>query len=161
MRIYYTDEEIIKRLVFDIYSNPPKYGINDLNSLYIKAANEEIIIDNTINGIISPGTTEESFMATSYEFNDEEMKMLYAIVYAEASEHEDHIESDSMGVASVILNRIEDGKWGTEIHNVISAKGQFGGYKNYKYQQAMNNPDIVPEEMKEAVDLFFYSSPDK
>ena len=148
---YCTEAEVIKHLVLDISHYPDKYGINDISHLYVHKE-EEVEIDNSIDGKISPGTLDETFNAQAYDFTDEERKMLYAIVYAEASEHADYVESDSMGVASVILNRIEDEKYDNEIKKVIAAKGQFGGYKNKKYQMAMNDPSIIPDEMKEAVD---------
>lgn len=148
---YCGEVETIKHLILSIYQHPEQYGITDTKNLYIKKK-DDIEIDNTIDGEISPGTLEETFNAQAYDFTDEERLMLYAIVYAEASEHADYVASDSMGVASVILNRIEDEKYDNEIKKVITAKGQFGGYKNKKYQMAMNNPDIIPEEMKAAVD---------
>jgi len=54
------------------------------------------------------------------------------------------LESDgsyegSLAVASVIYNRLESGRWGNTIHDVISAKNQFSTYGSTKQRDLTDN----------------------
>lgn len=108
-----------------------------------------------IAGSLSPGTMENTYAAQPYNLSDDEYKELCATVYAEAVEGSPYTVSDTMGVTSAVLNRVESGNWGgNTVMDVISAKGQFSGYgyQNRKFAAAMNNPNIIPSEMREAID---------
>lgn len=110
---------------------------------------------NNIPGTLSPGTTESTFPAQAYNLSPEEYRILCATVYAEAAEGNSYTTSDTMGVTSVILNRVEAGNWGgSDVVSVVSAKGQFSGYgeQNQKFAAAMNNPNIISPEMRAAID---------
>ncbi len=108
-----------------------------------------------IGGSLSPGTTANTFPAQAYNLSEQEYREFCATIYAEAAEGNAYTVSDSMGVASAILNRLESGNWGgNTITDVISAPGQFSGYgnQNSKFAAAMNNPGVIPPEMRTAID---------
>ena len=111
---------------------------------------------NKIKGKISPGSLETTYAAKPYKIdkNSEEYKQLVATVYAEASELPDYIESDTMGVVSTILNRVDSDRYPDNILDVISAKGQFDGYNadNIKHKKAYDNINVVPQEMLNLID---------
>lgn len=109
----------------------------------------------SVAGTLSPGTTANTFQAKAYNLSPEEYKTLCATVYAEAAEGNSYTTSDTMGVTSTILNRVEAGNWGgTTVTDVVSAKGQFSGYgsQNAKFAAAMSNPDVISPEMRAAID---------
>lgn len=109
----------------------------------------------SVAGALSPGTTANTFQAKSYNLSPEEYKTLCATVYAEAAEGNSYTTSDTMGVTSTILNRVEAGNWGgNTATDVVSAKGQFSGYgsQNAKFAAAMSNPDVISPEMRAAID---------
>lgn len=109
----------------------------------------------SVSGTLSPGTTANTFQAKAYNLSPEEYKTLCATVYAEAAEGNSYTTSDTMGVTSTILNRVEAGNWGgTTVTDVVSAKGQFSGYgsQNAKFAAAMSNPDVISPEMRAAID---------
>ena len=105
-----------------------------------------------VNGKISPGTNDETFPGQKYVLDDETKKELIAAVYSEASES-DYLESDAMGVTSVILNRCEDksGIFENTVHNVIFQPTQFEGTTKTKYEEAMKDPSCVQPEMIDAI----------
>lgn len=116
---------------------------------------EESAPSGNIPGSISPGTTANTFPAQAYNLSPEEYNALCATIYAEAAEGNSYTVSDSMGVASAILNRLESGNWGgSTVTDIISAKGQFSGYgyQNQKFAAAMSNPSVIPPEMRAAID---------
>ncbi len=114
----------------------------------------------TVSGTLSPGTTATTFAAQPYQLSDDEYRSLCATVYAEAAEGNEYTVSDTMGVTSAILNRVEAGNYGgNSVIDVISAgyntkSQQFSGYgyNNQKFAAAMNNPGIIPPEMRAAID---------
>lgn len=60
-----------------------------------------------------------------------------------------------MGVTSAICNRADAGNWGgSTVIDVVSASGQFSGYgyQNEKFAAAMNDPSVIPAEMRAAID---------
>lgn len=108
-----------------------------------------------VQGTLSPGTMANTFQAQAYNLPPDEYKAYCATIYAEAAEGNSYMESDTMGVASAILNRVENGGWGgNTVTDVISASGQFSGYgfQNQKFAAAMNDPSIIPQEMRAAID---------
>lgn len=116
---------------------------------------EESAPSGNIPGSISPGTTANTFPAQAYNLSPEEYNALCATIYAEAAEGNSYTVSDSMGVASAILNRLESGNWGgSTVTDIISASGQFSGYgyQNQKFAAAMSDPSVIPPEMRAAID---------
>lgn len=110
---------------------------------------------SAVSGSLSPGTSATTFAAQPYNLSDEEYKVFCATVYAEAAEGNAYTTSDTMGVSSAILNRVESGRWGgNNVVDVVSAKGQFSGYgyQNRKFAAAMSNPDVISPEMRAAID---------
>ena len=111
---------------------------------------------NKVNGTLSPGTIDKTFAANSYSIdkNSEEYKQLVATVYAEASSRPEYTESDTMGVVSAILNRVESDKYPNNVYDVISQKNQFDGFKadNEKHKAAYNDMSVVPDEMITLID---------
>lgn len=121
------------------------------NEINEKTLNFEINNETgTVSGPLSPGTNKLTFSATSYNFNDFTLRELIAVVYAEAAENE-YLESDTMGVTSVILNRYESGKFGPTIHDIIFADRQFDGINHQKFERAMEDPSCVKPEMISAI----------
>lgn len=107
-----------------------------------------------IPGTHSPGTMERSYQAQAYNLSPEEYKVLCATVYAEAAEGNEYTYSDTMGVTSSILNRVEAGNWGgSSVTEVVSAPNQFEGYgyQNQKFSRAMNDPSCISPEMMQAI----------
>ena len=105
---------------------------------------------SAVGGALSPGTIGTTYGATPYSLDPAARQELIALVYSEASERPDYLTSDTMGVTSTILNRLENG-YGSTIHDVIS-RGAFSGYGNKKYRAAMANPGVVNPAMVAAVD---------
>lgn len=113
----------------------------------------------SVAGALSPGTTANTFQAKAYNLSPEEYKTLCATVYAEASERPERVVSDTMGVTSVILNRT-DSTGGSVVDTVSAGSGtksqQFSGYGvdngNAKFTAAMNDPNVIPVEMRAAID---------
>ena len=118
-------------------------------------ASQPTSLGGAISGTLSPGTTANTFQAQAYNLSPDEYKAYCATIYAEAAEGNSYTVSDTMGVASAILNRVENGGWGgNTVTDVISASGQFSGYgfQNQKFAAAMNDPSIIPPEMRAAID---------
>ena len=101
---------------------------------------------------VTAGGTGAVAGATVGSLSPQETQMLYALVYAEASENPAYVSGDSAGVASVVYNRLASGNYGNSISSVITAPGQFSGYNNSKYNAYMNNPNLMSPEMKAAID---------
>ena len=122
------------------------------SSAYTEANNVNIA-KGTITGLISPGTTEVPYSAKSYSLSDEEYRQLVACVYAEASEDDEYIVSDTMGVTSTILNRLESSQYPSDVIGVMSQKGQFDGYgqKNDKFKNAMAGTAKIKSEMIDTI----------
>ena len=111
-----------------------------------------------VNGSLSPGTTQTTFEGKSYTIdkNSEEYRQLVATVYAEASERPEYHESDTLGVMSAILNRVENDGYPNSIYGVISEGNgsQFNGFKadNEKHKAAYNDMSVVPQETIDLID---------
>ena len=56
--------------------------------------------------------------------------------------------SGMVAVANVILNRMEDGYWGTSLEEVLFAPGQFAGASDYLIKRAQNRG--IPEKCYKA-----------
>ncbi len=115
---------------------------------------EPMDAETVIPGTHSPGTLNYAYQAQAYELSPEEYKIFCATVYAEAAEGNEYTYSDTMGVASSILNRVEAGNYGgSTITEVVSAPGQFEGYgyENAKFSSAMADPNCIPPDMMQAI----------
>ena len=87
---------------------------------------------------------------TTYSLSDEEYRQLCATVFAEAAPNID----DALGVTSVILNRVDAGNFGgSTVQAVISASGQFSGYRNSNFWNAYYNgaPEYVTTAVNDAL----------
>ena len=113
-------------------------------------ANSSATYDSrAVTGELSPGTEAQTYDAPAYELSDEEFRQFAATVYAEASELPNHVDSDTLAVASTMLNRADN--WGQSVQQVISAPGQFVGYQNSKYYKAYNNLDVISPAQMDAI----------
>lgn len=109
---------------------------------------------SNIPGAHSPGTMERTYQAQAYNLSPEEYKILCATVYAEAAEGNEYTYSDTMGVTSSILNRVEAGNYGgSSVTAVVSAPNQFEGYgyENQKFARAMSDLNCIPPDMMQAI----------
>ena len=106
----------------------------------------------TVSGEISPGTKDTTFAGQRYQLDAQTMKELIATVYSEASESK-YLESDAMGVTSVILNRCEDGSgvFKNSVKGVLFQDNQFEGTTKTKFQEAMKDPSVVQPQMVDAI----------
>ena len=75
---------------------------------------------------------------------DAEMKLFATVIYNEAG---DQGYDGMLAVANVILNRMEDGYWGTSLEEVLFAPGQFAGAKKEYIERTQKRgiPDICYE----------------
>lgn len=99
----------------------------------------------------STGEFELSLDNKSYSetLTDEEKKLLKAVVAAEAIDDYD----DALAVASVIMNRCDEGNWGgNDPISVITAETQFSTYLNGNYQKYYNGSVEIPESIDTAVE---------
>lgn len=75
-------------------------------------------------------------------FSDEEVE---AIVRTLAGECYDDKVADKRKVAEVIVNRVSDGRFGENVIDVVTAKGQFAGY--WRQSRPVSESDIqIAEE---------------
>ena len=78
------------------------------------------------------------------EFTDEELYLMSVVIAMEALNES---YEGKVAVANVIINRILDGYWGTTLHEVIYAPGQFSGANSGRIEQFWNQAD---EECRKA-----------
>lgn len=81
---------------------------------------------------------------------DEELYLFATVIYTEAGNQE---YEGMLAVANVILNRMENGYWGTSLEEVLFAKGQFEGAKKAYIDRAQKRgiPDICYKAAREAL----------
>lgn len=99
----------------------------------------------------STGEFELSLDNKSYSdtLTNEEKKLLKSVIAAEAINDYD----DALAVASVIMNRCDEGNWGgSDPISVITAKGQFSSYFDGYYQKYYNGSVEIPESIDTAVE---------
>lgn len=89
--------------------------------------------------------------ANNYECSEDELNIINKVVFKEAggSSYED-LYIDSMGVMSVVLNRIEDERYaylGDTPLEQLSAQGQFTSYE----EALLVDESVVPDAVKDAV----------
>jgi len=78
------------------------------------------------------------------EFTDEELYLMSVVIAMEALSES---YEGKVAVANVIINRILDGYWGTTLHEVIYAPGQFSGANSGRVEQFWN---LADEECRQA-----------
>lgn len=100
-------------------------------------------------------------------FSDEEVE---AIVRTLAGECYDDKVADKRKVVEVIVNRVSDGRFGENVIDVVTAKGQFAGYWRQSRPVSESDIQIAEETLTDwyANDckalseyLFFYSGPNR
>ena len=123
-------KHIIKLLVLFVF-------IQTLWITYL-LANPKVEIKTEIKEVIVEIEKEPTYV---YNVTSEEREMLARIVYLESN-----IESIECqkAVASVIINRWQDGYWGDTLYDVIYAKSQFApAHKIYKTTPTETNYEAV------------------
>lgn len=86
----------------------------------------------------------ESFR-TPVSMTEEELYLFATVIYTEAGNQK---YEGQLAVANVILNRMEDGYWGTSLEEVLFAKGQFEGAKKEYIDRAQRKG--IPESCYDA-----------
>lgn len=138
--------------------------LNEINGINFQSntTNIQVSVTNLGNANLDysstpvSGFTESSGLSfevttgnQTYTLNDEDKRLLYAVVASEAA----HNKDDALGVTSVILNRCEtSGFGGNNPITIIKAKKQFEGYFGGSYKKYYNNLSLVPDEVIQAVD---------
>ena len=81
---------------------------------------------------------------------EDEIYLLATIIYTEAGNQE---YAGMLAVANVILNRMETGRWGSTLEDVVFAKGQFGGAapELIARAQAKGIPEICYKAARDAI----------
>lgn len=90
----------------------------------------EIIVEDISTEATTEATTEPETTQVAYEmyFTLEDVEMVAKTIYGEAGSS--WITKDEKAcVAWVICNRVDDPRWGNTIAGVITAPGQFYGYR--------------------------------
>lgn len=92
-----------------------------------------------------PETTREPMTMT-----EDELYLFATIIYTESG---DQGYDGMLAVANVILNRIEYGRWGTTLEEVLFAPGQFAGARQELIDraQARGIPDVCFDVAREAL----------
>lgn len=89
--------------------------------------------------------------ANNYEYSEEELIVINKVVFKEAGGYSyEDLYIDSMGVMSVVLNRIEDERYdylGDTPIKQLAAEGQFTSYED----ALLIDEDIIPQAVKDAV----------
>jgi hypothetical protein len=133
----------------------------------------EIVISKPITSAIPTVTnsykTPEMIIEPLEEkpFSDEEVE---AIVRTLAGECYDDKVADKRKVVEVIVNRVSDGRFGENIIDVVTAKGQFVGYWNQSRPVSESDIQIAEETLTDwyangckalSEYLFFHSGPNR
>jgi hypothetical protein len=140
-----------------------KVIIVSLSAIFIFMVCSNIPINETDTGeiVISKPITEEK------PFSDEEVE---AIVRTLAGECYDDKVADKRKVVEVIVNRVSDGRFGENIIDVVTAKGQFVGYWNQSRPVSESDIQIAEETLTDwyangckalSEYLFFHSGPNR
>lgn len=133
----------------------------------------EIVISKPITSVIPTITNSYKTPEITIEpleekpFSDEEVE---AIVRTLAGECYDDKMADKRKVVEVIVNRVSDGRFGENVIDVVTAKGQFAGYWNQSRPVSESDIQIAEETLTDwyANDckalsdyLFFCAGPDR
>lgn len=140
-----------------------KVIIVSLSAVFIFMVCSNIPINETDTGeiVISKPITEEK------PFSDEEVE---AIVRTLAGECYDDKVADKRKVVEVIVNRVSDGRFGENVIDVVTAKGQFAGYWNQSRPVSESDIQIAEETLTDwyangckalSEYLFFHSGPNR
>jgi spore germination cell wall hydrolase CwlJ-like protein len=76
------------------------------------------------------GTTQRG----SFSLSDDDLHLLACIVYAESGGES---YEGQLAVANVVLNRLQSGKWGSTISDVVYAKNQFSAVNTTTFANAL------------------------
>lgn len=79
-----------------------------------------------VNWFLSEREAKESII------NQQELLLLAKIIHAEAASNN---YTDKCYVGTVVMNRLDSGRWENSIYSVITAKGQYPSYGNEKFNQ--------------------------
>ncbi len=140
-----------------------KVIIVSLSAVFIFMVCSNIPINETDTGeiVISKPITEEK------PFSDEEVE---AIVRTLAGECYDDKVADKRKVVEVIVNRVSDGRFGENVIDVVTAKGQFVGYWRQSRPVSESDIQIAEETLTDwyangckalSEYLFFHSGPNR
>jgi Cell wall hydrolyses involved in spore germination len=113
---------------------------NDLLKEYIK-----LQMSGVLNNITSPSPVEQT--PRIIQLSDEDILLIAACVQMEAGPTS---YEGQVAVTNVILNRLESGRWGNTVNDVIYAKNQFPGATNGKLSRILDNG--VNEQIFKAID---------
>ena len=114
----------------------------------IEAASLERAIENAMAKAQIYSVKETS--RTPVSMTEEELYLFATVIYTEAG---DQCYEGMLAVANIILNRMEDGKWGHTLEEVLYAPGQFTGAKPDYIERARKRgiPDECYKAAKEAL----------
>lgn len=87
----------------------------------------------------------EETTRTPMTMTEEELYLFATVIYTEAG---DQGYEGMLAVANVILNRIESGRWGTTLEDVLFAPGQFSGARTELIERAQKRG--IPESCYKA-----------
>lgn len=107
---------------------------------------ENYVITNTFSADNTAEEIDDIMNPSYYDYTQEELEKLAAIVYAEAGSSwctDEHQQA----VASVVINRVEDDRFPDTIHEVIYAPGQYPATCDNTYydDRALTNAQAVLE----------------
>lgn len=127
--------------VAEVYELQRNLKISDSETLSEKFETTFLFnVDNTYEDI------DNYLNPTYYDYTDEDLYRLAAIVYAEAGTYfmTDEHQQD---VASVVVNRMEDTRFASTISSVIDSPGQYPDTKDSRYydERSLENAQYVLE----------------
>lgn len=126
------------------YDLQPGLATEEVLNQERQASMEAAMARNMVTSV--PETTR----TTKHTMTEEELYLFATVIYTEAI---DQSYEGMVAVANVILNRMEDGYWGTTLEEVLFAPGQFAGASDYLIQRAQSRgiPDICYRAANDAL----------
>lgn len=103
--------------------------------IYTPEVKAKPVIDEIHDVIVEKDGKEEDY---SVYINEDDVELIANVIFGEAR----GIDSTEQkaAVAWCILNRLDSGRWGTSIYNVVSARNQFDGFnpdRRYSYDELL------------------------
>ena len=92
---------------------------------------------------------EQEPEAISNPWTDEELDAIARTLAGECYEHK---AQDKRRVCEVILNRVSDGRFGSSVVEVLTAKNQFNGYWVQSRSVSENDYEVAAQALKEWYD---------
>lgn len=74
---------------------------------------------------------------------------LSALALTLAGECYDHMTQDKRQVCEVVLNRVSDGRFGSSIMEVLTAKNQFAGYWRQSRPVSENDYEVAEQALRD------------